>query len=86
MNQRAKVIVAVVLLAIALPYGRTQADDYVEDVYFWQDDGVRDEQGTLVPQYNTRVREIQFIEDTTLTTSPDTVRLIRHEVMPSERL
>lgn len=57
-----------------------QADDYVEDVYYWQD--IRSAQlgGEIVPHYNKRVKEIVFIEDSTTLQHPDTVRAVIREV------
>ena len=53
-------------------FSRQRARDaYVEDVYYW-DDGTTQ----MVPQYNTRAREIIFIDDTAAVQHPDTVRAI----------
>ena len=57
-----------------------QADDYVEDVYFWPQTPTRDAQAELVPHYNPRAREIIFIEDSTSAQHPDTVRAIIREI------
>lgn len=48
-----------------------RGDDYVEDVYFWQD-AVVDENGEVVPHFNPKAKEIIFIQDTTIH-STDTV-------------
>ena len=59
------------VLALIAQVSMSRADDYVEDVYYW-DDGTTQ----MVPQYNTRAREIIFIDDTAAVQHPDTVRAI----------
>lgn len=60
--------------------GVSMADDYVEDVYFWQDTRAMESNGTIVPSYNKRAKEIVFIEDTTGVQHPDTVRAVIRDV------
>ena len=64
-------IAIVCVLALIAQVSMSRADDYVEDVYYW-DDGTTQ----MVPQYNTRAREIIFIDDTAAVQHPDTVRAI----------
>ena len=58
---------------------RQSSENYVEDVYFWQD-ASRTADGEVVPNYNTRAREIIFIEDSSTAQHPDTVRAIIRDV------
>ena len=60
--------------------GMSMADDYVEDVYYWQDTRTAEANGTLMPSYNKRAKEIVFIEDTTGVQHPDTVRAVIRDV------
>lgn len=53
------------------------ADDYVEDVYYW-DEGIAQPE-LLMPSYNPRAKEIIFIEDSATLLHPDTVRAILRE-------
>lgn len=69
---------------LALVGASTMADDYVEDVYYWQDSRVRDANTPLVPTYNKHVKEIIFIEDSTTAAHPDTVRAVIRTVQPSD--
>ena len=71
-------IIAVVCLLAVVTAGLTRADDYVEDVYFWQDSRTQ-EAGAIVPNYNRHAKEIIFIEDSTTAQHPDTVRAIIRE-------
>ena len=56
-----------------------QADDYVEDVYYWQDTRSAQLGSEVQPHYSKHVKEIVFIEDSTTTQHPDTVRAILRE-------
>ncbi len=58
---------------------RQASEGYVEDVYFWEDVS-QTADGELVPNYNTRAREIIFIEDSSAAQHPDTVRAIIRDV------
>ena len=71
-------ILSVITLHLSLV--ALQADNYVEDVYFWPQTPTRDAQAELVPHYNPRAREIIFIEDSTSAQHPDTVRAIIREI------
>ena len=79
--KRVYCIVGVCVLALLLGAGTGIADDYVEDVYYWDDASSRVSDGGLVPNYNTRAKEIIFIEDSTQTQHPDTVRAILREAL-----
>lgn len=68
--------IAVLCVLALIVAGRTQADDYVEDVYYWQDSHQKIAEATVVPTFNKRAREIIFIEDSTSAQHPDTVRAI----------
>ena len=68
-------IAGVCLLAL-ISAGLTRADDYIEDVYYWQDSKSVSAGGNVVPTYNKRAKEIIFIEDSTTMQHPDTVRAI----------
>lgn len=81
MNRLLAIGVAGVLACIG---ASTMADDYVEDVYFWQDARVKDANAPLVPTYNKHVKEIIFIEDSTTEAHPDTVRAVIRTVQPSD--
>ena len=72
------IVVACVLMLIGV--SRTVADDYVEEVYYWPDATVQSADGSLVPAYNPRAREIIFIEDSMSAQHPDTVRAIIREL------
>lgn len=73
-------IVAGSLVVLMLGVGMLMADDYVEDVYFWQDAVPTDESGAVVPAYNRKAKEIIFIEDSASLMHPDTVRAIIRDV------
>ena len=78
MKRRAVIglMVAVSALAVGL---KAYSDDYVEDVYYWSDSRTQQTEGTVVPTYNPRAREIIFIEDSLSLQHPDTVRAILRE-------
>ncbi|MBQ7532059.1 MAG: hypothetical protein IJT12_10210 [Paludibacteraceae bacterium] len=76
-------IIGMCMLAL-MSIGVTQADDYVEDVYYWADAKSHSQSGTIVPNYNSRAREIIFIEDSTTVQHPDTVKAVVREVLPME--
>ena len=65
-----------------LGVSRLVADDYVEDVYYWADASTVATNGNLVPSYNSRAKEIIFIEDSLSAQHPDTVRAIIREKQP----
>lgn len=74
--------IAVVCVLMLIGVSRTVADNYVEDVYYWPDASVQSANGSLVPAYNPRAREIIFIEDSLSAQHPDTVRAIIRDVQP----
>lgn len=53
-----------------------QVDGFVEDVYYWQDNQIMNTEGTVMPNYNKRVKEIIFLEDSVSAQHPDTVRAV----------
>ncbi len=65
--------IALAVCALHLSALVMRADDYVEDVYFWSDAPAQDESGAIVPNYNRRVRELIFVEDSVSQQKPDTV-------------
>lgn len=81
-NRHSRFIGLIILLIITfhLSLVALQADDYVEDVYFWPQSPTQNAQAELVPHYNPRAREIIFIEDSTSALHPDTVRAIIRDV------
>lgn len=64
-------VVAISFLSLVI------ADDYVEDVYYWDEEIAQPE--LLMPSYNPRAKEIIFIEDSATLLHPDTVRAILRE-------
>jgi hypothetical protein len=76
--RRVWIIAGVCLLALAGACW-TKADDFVEDVYFWQDTRTQNAAEAVVPSYNRHVKEIIFIEDSVSLQHPDTVRAIIRE-------
>ena len=64
----------------------TLADDYVEDVYYWADVKTHSQNGTAVPNYNTRVREVVFVEGSTAVRQPDTVQVVQPAALPMENI
>lgn len=64
--------IALAVCGLHLSALMTRADDYVEDVYFWSDAPAQDENGAIVPNYNRRVRELIFVEDSVSQQKPDT--------------
>ena len=75
-------VIGVCVLALFSGASLTVADDYVEDVYYWADASTQQAQGSPVPNYNPRAKEIIFIEDSLSALHPDTVRAIIREVQP----
>ena len=51
-------------------------DDFVEDVYFWASEPVKDADGKIVPHYNPKAKEILFMPTMQL---PDTTKAQRVE-------
>lgn len=78
---RVYTILIVLLMAVA-----TSADDYVEDVYYWADVATQRQNGTLVPHYSTRVRELTFVEDTVVTQRVDTIRATEQQPLPMDNI
>jgi len=66
-----------VLFVLISSFTYALADDFVEDVYYWDDSYLQQQQ--LVPSYNPRAKEIIFIEDSVSAQHPDTVRAILRE-------
>lgn len=79
--RRVWVIAVGCLLTFLLGVSVTQADDYVEDVYYWADIKTQTQNGTVRPHYNTRAKEIIFVEDSLAEQKPDTVRAILREAL-----
>ena len=71
----------VCVLALIAQVSMSRADDYVEDVYYWEDAQTQKANGTLVPTYNPRAKEIIFIEDSSTINHPDTVKAIVRDVL-----
>ena len=65
-----------VCLLAMISAGLTRADDYVEDVYYWQDSRTQNAGEEYAPSYNKRAKEIVFIEDSSSIQHPDTVRAL----------
>lgn len=74
-------LVAFVCMACA---GVVLADDFVEDVYYWPSATPRNTNEAPTPHYSSRAKEIIFIEDSSASQHPDTVRAIIRDVKPSE--
>ena len=51
-------------------------DDFVEDVYFWASEPVKDAEGKIVPHYNPKAKEIVYIPTVQ---QPDTAQVGRYE-------
>ena len=74
-------LIILLVITFHLSLVALQADNYVEDVYFWPETSSRDDANAeLVPHYNPRAKEIIFIEDSTSAQHPDTVRAIIRDV------
>ena len=69
------------VIAILIGISVTQADDFVEDVYYWADVQSQTKNGTATPTYNPRAREIIFIDDSVAVQPKDTVRAILREAL-----
>lgn len=48
-------------------------DNYVEDVYFWAGEPVKDADGKIIPNFNPKAKEIVFLQTVQV---PDTVKAI----------
>ena len=51
-------------------------DDFVEDVYFWASEPVKDADGKIVPHYNPKAKEILYLPIVQL---PDSTQAVRKE-------
>lgn len=81
MMKRAWSIAVGCVIAILMGLSVTQADDFVEDVYYWADVKTQTKNGTVTPTYNPRAREIIFIDDTVAAQPKDTVRAILRDAL-----
>lgn len=83
--QRTFVILGV-CVALMLGVGASMADDYVEDVYYWQEVAAPNSSNGYTPYYRTNAREIIFIDDSAASAHPDTIRAVLREAQPMENI
>lgn len=81
MSRRVIIAISAVLLVSAATVLRAN-DDYVEDVYFWASEPVKDADGKIVPHFNPKAKEIVFLPAVQL---PDTLQT-RHEQPQQQEL
>ena len=67
-----KLIVVCAALLISAVTAICADDTYVEDVYFWASEPVKDADGKIVPHFNPKAKEIVFIEPVQ---QPDTLQV-----------
>jgi hypothetical protein len=77
-----KVVFAIVAVLLSVAGMVVCADDnFVEDVYFWAGEPVKDADGKIIPNFNPKAKEIVFVQTVQV---PDTVKAVDTMTQPQE--
>lgn len=82
MSRPVIIALSAVLLTAAVTAIRAN-DDFVEDVYFWASEPVKDADGKIVPNFNPKAKEIVYVQTVQL---PDTTTAVRQEQPQQQEL
>ena len=83
MMSRQVIIALSVVLLTAAANVMCANDDFVEDVYFWASEPVKDADGKIVPNFNPKAKEIVFLPTVQL---PDTAQSAPYEQPQQQEL